>query len=303
MLNMYHTKNDHFKYGFNLINKSLRQKPDDKWFVDYGRCEKVPDDFLTECINAIRDIRNKTNKTLYFLYSGGIDSEMMCNAVLLSKISNFEILIADYDNNNSHDLEYAKLWCENNNITPHIFKIDVLQFWSSDEFKNITKTINCSSPQFPVYMKVMEYVNNLSGVPILGSGECYLENDHLLGLVMFERELVASLYRFLDANGLDGIPGFFQYSPELMLSWLQNPLVEKMLRLLPVGQNSLTSIKYVGYKQYCSDMTKRPKYTGFEKIQNICNSVRAERTHALRAVNEITKTPYNKLIEKLAPNV
>jgi hypothetical protein len=207
-------------------------------------------------------LRERTDKTLYVMYSGGIDSEVVLDSFIAAKIDNWEVFMLNYEGCNEYDLEQAKKYLTYRgieNITEYQF--DLRSYWISEVVDDMIH-YGSISPQFPVYVRGMLHVcKHLGGFPVLGSAECYFEK-HDDRIVMFEREKVASLYRGLYLNHCEGCAGFFQYTPELMASWMLDKEFEKQVLLNPDFTESL-SLKHEIYMKHF-DIPRRLKQTGFE---------------------------------------
>ncbi len=271
---IYQSKDDHVKYGFNKIHKSFRQSNQDEWFVDFGKCTRRPKNFFDEMILSVQDIRQKTDKTLYFLLSGGVDSEMMANAALASKVENIEFLFTSYNGKNIHDFYYANKWAKSNNIDMKIYNFDALTFFKSSEIKFISKNIRSVVPQMVVYGKILEYVSKiLNGFPIAGAGDFMVLNTGKQ-YVTWKREKIFTPNRFLDFYSIEGIPSFFQYSPELILSWYYDFIEFDTKQKLRLNENSYRKIRYLIYSKYKKDLELRVKYHGFEFLIEPCWEIR-----------------------------
>lgn len=293
------THNNHFKFGFNGLPFSIRDSIEDKWFVSYGKVERQPWSFRDECIETVRLLRRKTDKTLYVMYSGGIDSEVVLNAFIAADIDNWMIFSLNYKGVNLYDLEQIEKYLDYRGLRNkhQYFDINLKAYWDNDVVEDMKK-YGSVSPQFPMHINAMKYVtNNLNGYPVVGSAECYFEKQDNQ-FVMFEREKVASLYRGLYLNCVEGCAGFFQYTPELMASWILDSEFKNYILNAPDFVESLR-LKHLVYKKHF-DLPERIKQTGFEYYKQLDISLREKiKEFPQHAQDSIVKTPLNDLKQQL----
>lgn len=302
------TSNNHFEFGFNGVPFSRRQSVEDQWFARYGRAKRMPGTFKEECLTTARLIRASTSQDLWVLFSGGIDSEVTLRAFVDAGIK-VKVAINRFAKDlNIHDLAYAVATCEALEVEYQFFNLDIEDFWRTKLLSYLQMT-DCCWPRLTPTMWLMEQV---PGYPILGSGECYLEKILPAGYipgsspyvttewVLFEREKIASWYRFLLAINKPGCAGFFQYTPEIILSYLEDPEVEALCRSEVFGKLSTRTSKHQIYTRHFA-LTERPKYTGFEKIADLDRYYQTVGKHHFPHHDGIFKTPYRELLGQLRP--
>lgn len=289
------TKENHFRFGYNRDFFNLRKSVNDLWNVKYGRCEREPFDFRRECIETAKLIRKQTTLPINILFSGGIDSEIIVRSFIEANIP-ITCIIGKFKNNyNLHDISYAISFCKNNNVEFKEVEVDLINFWKNDLLKYTDKTY-CISPQFPV---IMSLVDKIDAYSIIGSGECYLINDNNIWYLV-EKEKVASFYRYFLLTNKEGAPGFFQYTPELMLSFLENDILKTIINSKEAYSDTY-KIKPQIYKKMWPDLIERQKYTGFEKLKHIDLIYRKKLENLYPNCGSVVKTEYSKLINCLAP--
>lgn len=215
------TFQSHFKFGYDRNGFVLRSSPKEKWWVEYGSCQKNPQSFRLECIETAKTIRNRVSEDIWILFSGGIDSEVCLRSFVEANIE-VRVGIARFKGDlNIHDISWAVLACEELNIPYHFFELDLFDFWQSQalEYAEISQ---CISPQLVVTMWLSDQVE---GYPVLGGGDCLFvkENNSTnmdnprSGLLhqdislwnLWEKERIAAWYRFFLARKREACPGFF----------------------------------------------------------------------------------------------
>lgn len=296
----------HFKFGYNGSWFSDRTTSTDEWCVSYGKCEWQPSDWRTECIRTARLIRDDTDRDLWVLFSGGLDSEVVVQSFLFAGIP-INVAIARFAHQlNRHDMIYAIRFCEMHGVPYRCLDIDIAAFFGSGQAWGYAERTKCVQPQLLHTMWAMDQVQ---GYPILGSGECYLVRraaeegkapDGSLLWDMYEKERIASWYRHLMITERGGCAGFFQYNPENMLAFLRDPLVVDLCANRLPQHSSTMQLKEVVYRKYFL-LERRKKYHGFENVMHLDDRLRPQLEEAFGAHNGVVRTAYPDLMEMLSP--
>lgn len=295
---------------------SSRHSETDEFYVQYGKCSRKPRRFLHECVRTANEIYFAIQNLKYQFYkdwvkpgikfeinillSGGIDSEIVARSFLLAR-KPFKCIIYRFnDDINLHDICYAISFCETYEIDYEIIDINIHNFFKSSSKKNEFRYKvfdygfkgQCVSPQLSTILYMADQVR---GIPIIGSGECYLQKENG-SWFLYEQEKVASLYKYFWLTKGPAIPGFFQWNPEIMLSFLEDKMIQDLVKS---DKNSSKEIKFDFYKKHFPDIVPRKKYTGFEKIMDLDKEVRNVLNYFPLHSNEVAKTEYNELINIL----
>lgn len=304
MLHPY-TFNNHFQFGYNRQCFNERRSESDAWWVHYGSITHPIGSFRDEAIAAAKLIRESTDLPIYVLLSGGCDSEVTLRAFTEAKIAVRPIIARYRHDLNLHDVSYAYVAVHTLGLPYTTIDIDIIRFLENDAYDYAEKT-QCASAAMCLLMWIMDKID---GFPVIGSGECYLEkqiqNDYLNpagneAWAMLEKEHIASLYRFLMSQGRPGVPGFFQYNPELMLAFLKDQLVVDLcVRGIPPNVRSTLPIKNQFYYQYYPEMIKRNKFTGYEMVREASNVLAKTLEDKYASYKSIALTEYNALVHML----
>jgi hypothetical protein len=191
---------------------------------------------------------------------------------------------------NAHDIYYAIQACCELDVEMSFLDLDLLQFWREDYFPYAQLT-HCFSPQL---ITTMHLIDRTPGYVVLGSGECLLNREGD-SWYLWEKERIASWYRFFLKRKRSGCPGFFQYSPEIMLSYLTDPMVKELVKS---NKTSSAEIKLQMYQSHFS-IRPRPKYTGFENVQDQDHFIREKLKILYGDSDQIVKTEYHQLVGSL----
>ncbi len=307
---------NHFEFGFSngAANAkvqapfSFRDSPADQWFVQYGRCERMPQSFRAECLRTARQIRDNTSLPIDLFFSGGVDSEVALRAFLEAGIDVRVFSLRFKNDLNAHDVEWVTRSCEGLGVTPTFIDLDLLKFWESDAIGYAERT-QCVSPQL---LSTMWLADQTDGFCVLGSGENFIvkrvPQDYVPGESpylrstwdLFEKEKIAAWYRHFIVSGRDAAPGFFQYTPELMLSWFLDDLGRDLWNDRIIGKLNSVSSKMNLYQRHFA-VQDRPKFTGFEKVLAEDAEFRRELRKRFDDCDHIVKTPVPWLISEMLP--
>lgn len=306
------THNNYFKFGYNGEWFRLRANPYETFTVDFDPCQRMPSDWRTETINAAKTIYESTDLPLQVMFSGGIDSEVMVRAFEAAGVP-FRCAIMRYANGyNQHDIKYAFDYCNTHSIPYDIYELDLDKFFDGPISQYADAVQACSSHQ----CVTMWLVDQLDGYPVIGQGEGYLSRidhegteslrqDPLQGdnYVLAdrwqyrERERMAAWYRFFLLRERDGAPGFHQYTPEQLLSFLSDPGVVSV-----VNKNvkySIATSKSIIYGRHWG-LAPRDKYTGFETAP-VVEDWQPLLQEKYRHADQTAYLDYHEILDKLSP--
>ena len=290
---------NHFKFGYNDEWFRFRQAPDDVFSVQYGRCDTQPGSFFDKSIRAARLIAEAADGPIHVLFSGGVDSEVTMQCFLAAKVPVTAAIMRFAHNINQHDITFAVQFCERHGVPYRFYDLDIEEFFR-ERLLEYTIPVRCNAPMMAATMWL---VDQIDGYPVLGQGECLLirparkQRLPIAKVVSYydvaftedqwalqESESANAWYRHFLLRGRSGAPGFFQYTPEQILSYLRDPHV---IRKLAEHHATNNTWKLWVYQQYF-DLETRPKYTGYEPIAQFIEPYRSGHTqrfpHALSFV-------------------
>jgi hypothetical protein len=246
----------------------------DSWTVNINPPKRKIKTYFEETLDAVEYVyANKTGK-FQVLYSGGLDSQYVCEVLLHLKIDFEPVIIELKDNNkevlNMHDIKYAYEFCEIKNIKPTIYDLNFEKFIETGKNVEIAESVNCCSFALPATMYV---ASQLDGFTLLGNDPPYLRNENGIW-VLEELEYIHSHLRYWKKFNLNGCPFLLSYTPEMMLSFLLDPAIKNLGAGKHPGKKGTNSTKsYVfnngsGFNMPVYDFNKkeRIKFTGYENI-------------------------------------
>lgn len=291
---MFYTKDNHFKFGYDGCWFQTRTHAAQRYTIEFGRCHQVPQDWRTETVNAARSIAGTAEQPIHVLYSGGIDSEVTLLGFLAGDVPVTADIMRFAHGLNDHDICYAVAFCQRHAVPYHIHEIDIVEFFAGPMYEYAAIS-HCVSPQL---CATMWLVDQIDGHAVLGQGECVLVLHD--GQWKFrESEKVNAWYRFYMARRRAGVPGFHQYTPEQMLSFLLDPTFTPYMTTAS-GKTSNKSLKHTIYNRYFP-VQARPKYTGFENVQAQDDHHRARLLQLYAEWDDVAMIPVADFIASLQP--
>ena len=296
---------NHFCFGYNDGWYNWRERPADRWRVAYGRCSRPVMDWRSECIATARAIRSTTNLDLWVLFSGGIDSEVVIQSFMFAGVQIRAAITCFHDDLNIQDVRYAVKFCETHEVPYRLLRLDIKHFFRAGLALRYAEGTKCVQPQL---LHTMWAMDQIDGYPILGSGECFLERQSAIDgcgaqsaasiWVMAEKERIASWYRHLIRTQREGCAGFFQYTPEIMLSFLMDETISRLCTNQIEEFDDTKPIKQLVYRKYFL-LEPRKKYHGFENVLHLDEELRPELDRKFGDHNAIAAFEYSALVRDL----
>lgn len=273
-MNIELSKNNHMVWGYNDVPWSSRTSPYDRFFVTYGKIkEKLS--FRESCISAADQISEKArqlNKKPLVFFSGGIDSEAIVYSFLLSK-KDFSIVHLRYNRNlNDHEYHYVKKISERYNLDIIFFDIDIMDFLLKEETLKKSLRDNGRMIELHALTSITEKIKD-NFFPVLdhpGTYLCREEPDMSKPGNWFYKEYEHRMfyYNYCLNENLDACPSFFLWNPEIMYSWLTDPLIQDLVNDRIPGKITCRTSTIKLYQNTFPEyfFEERTKYTGYEYV-------------------------------------
>ena len=277
-------------------NHMSRYIKNDQYTVSMGRCDYIPASFKDEAIRAAHLIKEQArDRTIWISYSGGIDSEFIIRTFLEAGVDFKVATVVMKGETNDYDLQHSRSFCNNNNLKLHEYELDLKKFYETELMEYATSTRSIS-PQFPVHMWLWD---QLDGYIVAGHGDpIFKKKDDGWKFQVQEKE--DSVYRYAEWRNRDMAPGFFAYTPELLLSFMLEKEVSNMF-LAPnkAKLHDIIQVKHSVYTKYYN-IVERDKRTGFEKTSDLDLEYRQKLKSTIDA-NGIFLQPIGDLLDRLWP--
>jgi hypothetical protein len=245
------------------------------WSVNIDPPKNKVRTYYEETISAVEYIHENKIGKFQVLYSGGLDSQYICE-VLLKLGIDFEPVIIELKNSfgsvyNSHELKYAFDFCESKNLKPTIYDLNFDNFVKTGKINDVAESVTCCAIEMPATMYV---VSQLDGFTILGNDPPYLRLEKNEFWVYEQLEVINALSRFYNKFNLNGNPYLLYYTAEMLLAYLLDPAINKVCSGMMPGKTGTNSTKSLVFNNKSNfnmpvyDFVKkdRIKYTGYESI-------------------------------------
>jgi len=288
----------------------------DTWHVNIDPPKRKVKTYFEETLEAVEYVyANKTGK-FQVLYSGGLDSQYVCE-VLLHLGIDFDPVIVELKNNigevlNSHDISYAYEFCQSRNIKPVTYDLNFEHFVDSGKIVDIAESVSCCSPALPATMHV---ARQLDGFTLLGNDPPYMRYDKNKDVWLLEElQYIHSLLRYYKKYNVNGCPFLLSYTPEMMLAFLLDPMIVKLGTGQFPGKTGTNSTKSYVFNNgsnfnmpaYDFVTKSRIKFDGYEQIyqtdlKNHPNLEIFKKEYKLKWNGEYLE-PYSDAVKRLSVN-
>jgi hypothetical protein len=221
--------------------------------------------YYEELLENARALTEKFTGPFDLLFSGGLDSEVILRVYKDLKIP-LNVYVCKYENDYNYiEFNQALDICRNIGVTPTIINFNLQQFYENDAYDIWTKVYAVSSGWLP-HLKMTEYLDN---IPILGSGEPYFRrtNKDLTTKYPWVFELDEQSHHsavYHRTIGRTVITDWYEYSPEVIISYMKLPYVRELLNDSVPGKLSTNSSKALIHKAFWPDIKNRESLIGFE---------------------------------------
>jgi len=306
------THNNHFKFGYDNQWYVNRTKPTQTWMCDYGVAENQ--NYSVKQANADAAVKiweeaERLGLSIYLLLSGGLDSEVAARAFLDAEVPFIAAVVkykANFKENpwNFHESRFADMFCKQYSINKLDLILNPTEFFESDEIIEIANIAQTRSGQLACSMWAARQLGK--GYIVLGQGEPYLYRQ--FGKWWFrEKELIGSWHKFWMFAGIKGTAGFHQYTPDQMLAYLTDPLLQDQIwqwqnrRSYTLEPLNNASIKQQLYQSHYpeADFLTRKKYTGFERMIQLDSNIRAVLTEKFSSHYAEHCVEYHEMLNRL----
>jgi hypothetical protein len=291
-MNIELTKNNHFVWGYNNIPWTSRTHLYDRFFSQYGKASSSylerPTSLRDESITTAKSLAVRAKalgKIPMVFYSGGLDSEMVV-ASFLESGENFSVGHLKYlPNYNSYDTEWVNRFSKKHNLDLKEFTVDTINFLTDSKTFNHAVKNNARFITNQLVAHLMDLVKN-EYYPIIGNGEPYLFRENTnpnepSRWIFKELEHMMVWYNHAVNNKIESCPGFFQWSPEITLSFLLDPIIKNLVNNKVQGKITSRSSKYYMYNNAFPEYNFeiRRKYMGNETIsKSLLNHINSKLT-------------------------
>jgi len=289
-----YSKDNHYKWGWG-DEWFGRRVPDEPYKITIGTLSRPSLGFRHECVQASKDIANNTTKPIVVGLSGGSDSQMVCLSLIEAKVP-FTALIVTYKdefNNviNSHDTDNAYKFCKKFNVPYEELVLDLPKHYTGKGVE-YAKKYGMSNAETIVQTAAMDHCKDrcyiMAGgdimMVVVNPASCPNQSLPLMsnGLstpTWYMKPL--PIEQHMIESGFEGTSKFYMWSPELIHSYLTDPVMQNYYRAQDMiydtfcvwHPNPATWWRCFHYLfkpqmalSHFPEMIPTRKYTGFEQL-------------------------------------
>lgn len=261
------TYQNHLKYSIGGRDYGYRNNPRDKFCVEIGTVDVSyynRNDYKTELSRISRMILSDLGKDLVLFLSGGTDSEIVLRSFLDIGFKPRCVTIKFENDYNLLDIKEAEEISKELDVDLEVINFNIKDFYFSGEAEEFAQKIQCTQI---TYLMVYYHVLKLSAPSVMG-GELllsrFIDRKNNFWYYTFRENEDASAIRFSNTFNIPLVNEYFSYTPEIMLYFLESPLVFQMLKK-PYKLTSVSS-KNTILEQLYPEVRSKIKTHGFEKL-------------------------------------
>lgn len=258
--------------GYDGVPDIMRTSADQKYQFWFDKPTKMVG-LRRASIEAAKEFGERwANKEIVIMYSGGLDSEWVCESFVLAGVP-FTPLIVNYNGDNEHDLYYARRYLERRKITNAIeWKFDLRSWYGSEEQFEIARNAQMAELAYSGQFKAILEHNNghrvfLNGYdePVISADDStgtrewmltYNERHYSIHKLMSYYNIPTEIGGWIDANV------FSAYTRTPMWQWLVANLQNPQIWNSEMMKNRIYPLAF-------EFLEPRIKYTGFEKMLDV----------------------------------
>lgn len=266
---MHYTKNNHLFYTIGDRKFGYRETPYEKFKVFTGKIDH--DTYRTsswrEELRKTADIvLREYGRDLVLFLSGGTDSEIVLRNFLEIGFKPRCAIIKFKNDYNIGDVNEAIELTKLLDIKLDILEFDIKDFWKCGEAQEFSSAIDCTQI---TYLMVYYHIKKL-GFPAVMGGEQFLRR-HVSAkgstwYHCFRENEDASAMRFSEKYNIPLVNEWFSYTPEMMLYYLEDPDIQRLITERHNYKLTSVSSKNVILKKLYPDIKLRIKTHGFERL-------------------------------------
>jgi hypothetical protein len=264
------TKLNRLYRGYDKSPDSMRTSPDQNYTFWFDKPRPLVS--LREAsIRAAKEFRERyPNKEIIILYSGGLDSEWLCESFFLAGVP-FRPLVVRYGNENDHDYFWANRYLERRGLKSSLieWQFDLRKWYGSSEQWEIAEACQMSELAYSGQFRAMLEFQTDDRIFLNGYDEPVITADDASGtrewnLTYNERHY--AIHKFMAKYGFATQPGGW-VDADVFAAYTFCPMWQLLVANLirPMVWNSELAKAQI-YQNSFPFMESRTKYTGFESM-------------------------------------
>lgn len=253
-------KNNWISWSYDGIELGKKTHPSADFSLTFNPIIQSPVKSLREeLLNNAKLIRDTYTGNFDLLLSGGADSEVVLRVYHELKIP-VNVFVFRYEKEyNYRDVAYAQQICQELDVKYTLIDFNLQKFIENDAYNLWLECYPSNVARLP-HLKMLDYLDN---IPIIGSGEP--EWFKINGKWLFELSegsFIQQIHQY--HKGRVVLADWFNYSPEVTASYMQNPLVWNLINDKFSPYKKSAEIKWQVYNYCWPALKMRTKLIGFE---------------------------------------
>lgn len=252
----------------NLPNSSIEER----FKVKFKPISRPPKSWKEELLISADKIVKSTDRPIYVLMSGGIDSEQTAK-ILMELGVKFKVLTMKHkDGLNWFDIKYAVDFCNKYKIEQRFVELDTQHFFSEGIKKYIERDYRSVNIYHYQQLFLLDHLEEIGGFGFGGAGEqvYFTVNGEICLSINPNYPLGVDYCR---RNNLNHNFWLNLSTPEIYAAYMKIDLIDWLLKRpeyftnTQISRLTISGEKVLIYHQHWPEMQKRQKYSGFEKIE------------------------------------
>lgn len=253
-------------YSYDGIEYGTKTKSDSIFTLNFNKPTHLKLNYKDALYRNASMIAEKFSGPFDVCLSGGIDSEVIVRVFNDLKINQNVHIFKFEDDHNIRDVTNAVNLCNNLNIKYRLVDFNLKNFFENDAIFYADKVKSAKAGRLPR----LKWIDMLDNTPVLGDGEPYwirnLKDDFTKksswSYHLSEDGYTSAYYsRLIDRNI---ISDWYEYTPEVLTSYYDIPLVKKLLNDDVPGKQSTYSSRSKIHQEIWPDIIYIPKLVGYE---------------------------------------
>lgn len=255
-------------YSFDGVENIIKPTESSIFSVNFNNPQVLDLSYKDALFRNATIMRDMFNEPFDVMLSAGIDSEIVVRTFKTLGIKHNTFIFRLEDNINIRDVDGAIKLCTELNIPYKIIDFNLHKFFENDALELYNKTF---IPRAGRIARV-KWVDYLDNIPVFCDGEPYwkrsLKGDYSVKSdwkMYFGEDAYTNAFYAKHMNRTV-IADWYEYTPEVMVSYCKHPLIQSLLNDEIVGKQSSWSSRYPLHREIWPEIQDRVKLLGYEGI-------------------------------------
>ncbi len=205
---------------------TFKTEKDGSFSAAVSRCMREPNSWKKEVYATARFVAGRAKKPLLLFFSGGLDSEIMCRSFFDQGITFTATTFEHEGGANRRDVEHAKKWCWDRNVTHHVVPFETPGFFGQPPATFAESGFISSNIMRYFQAALLAYAEDAGFFSVIGDGgQLYRSDPGTQKIQLRFGPGDYGLAQWSEEHDTDHEPFFFRATPELYAAYLHIPIV------------------------------------------------------------------------------